>query len=739
MTKNLNEAMNSNLNTLVISLQLGTHFYRKGKMLLLWHEALGSDDEQAEENELCARVLYFQKDRGDSADLLQSLHFIQGLLMFVRMLRCKGRDGMKTGWTPDWASVTLSKRKFFIQEVEPQIFMALGVYPTVEIKDNKSGYKALVQELYDMFRLFYGSFGSNLRMLPCTDKGERIDVNFTDGMDLLKEIGLQQKRLRKLRLDIKNRTESDDAAEDINCSNAASEVQNEIYKTEAELKALQALSPASILQQKCNIFFPTLLQALDTSGCSGLHELQGLGYFPMDQNTFLSVQLFVNGFQKEFSSAGEFQVESSALFFKGNLLWTSIDTATMKLLYNFLRLREERGMTLIRSRDNNEVDQVNVNQNLKKPFDSELWMANAYEDTFRPIWSSKLSYAECDVVTLTAKNTPYQRRAARSLHKQHPVSLTTFLSEMQSSSSTGLASISSPIASLSHSSSSFKPYGESWSNKATSKALVNAMKARARPTSYQNGGLLRRDGQFFKISSANEEISSQRAFDDAKAVWSPHIFPLSDASVSSATKGTMPRHRVVLWHEEDLTIMILLSFDKMRKESSDESISALATTFKRLNDYFEHQERFLNLAQLILTRFNATYTPEKNLPNRSPLPPFLYINRVNLAFRMRGIPRILKRAKDDLFPIPVKLLAHYFPASTLALLNEFHAELHNSSSAGNREICVRTRHAGWVLAKKSETSHRELYVFFDNKISSVSNLSDSLQMLLHDQFGNVFF
>uniref|UniRef100_H3GR78 CCZ1/INTU/HSP4 first Longin domain-containing protein n=1 Tax=Phytophthora ramorum TaxID=164328 RepID=H3GR78_PHYRM len=83
--------------------------------LFFFHEALGSDDEQAAEDELCARVLYSFED-GDR--LLQSLHLVQGLLAFVR--------GVQTNeTTPQWASVTLSKRRFFILEVEPKIFMAL--------------------------------------------------------------------------------------------------------------------------------------------------------------------------------------------------------------------------------------------------------------------------------------------------------------------------------------------------------------------------------------------------------------------------------------------------------------------------------------------------------------------------------------------------------------------------------------------------------------------------------------
>jgi hypothetical protein len=87
-------------------------------MLLLWHEALGSDDEQAGDDELCARVLYSLED---GKSLLQ---LMQGLLAFLRMLR-RGRDAETEPKKPQWASVTLSRTRLFVLEVEPQIFMAL--------------------------------------------------------------------------------------------------------------------------------------------------------------------------------------------------------------------------------------------------------------------------------------------------------------------------------------------------------------------------------------------------------------------------------------------------------------------------------------------------------------------------------------------------------------------------------------------------------------------------------------
>ncbi|CAI5744194.1 unnamed protein product [Peronospora destructor] len=185
-------------------------------------------------------------------------------------------------------------------------------------------------------------------------------------------------------------------------------------------------------------------------------------------------------------------------------------------------------------------------------------------------------------------------------------------------------------------------------------------------------------------------------------------------------------------------MVILLRLDETEHDSTGAVPTSLnADTIERLKDYLEEQQRFQTLAQLILSRYTATFAPQTNIP---PLSPFLYINRVNLAFRMQQVPRLLKSKEDELFPVPDNLLVHYFPASTASLVNDLHAKLHELIIPGNREICVLTRHAGWVFAKKSETSHRELYVFIDTKVgSSLYDLSDSLQMLLHDQFGNVLF
>ncbi|GMF43193.1 unnamed protein product [Phytophthora fragariaefolia] len=594
-----------------------------------------------------------------------------------------------------------------------------------------------------MFRLFHGSIDSNLRLLPAAPEkqcpgGETEDNNVPpleirkhkDGMDLLMDIAAARKRLRKLRLALEARSHNQSLGADGEDNNEGDSVmkQQQVEKmaVEAELEMLLSRSPAARLQKKCAEFFPTLLQALDVRGTSAFSELQGLGYFPMDQPTFLALQTFVNGLQTELKLSNvdikSDSVAGSALFFKGNLLWGSMDTVTMHLLYKFLRLREERGMTTIRDDEIQEVAEPYPDTTPDDDVNSQLWMANAYDDTFLPVWSSKLSYAECDAVFQSHDGPPHLRRAAGSLHKQHPVSLSTFLSDAPPSSSGGalptsstIAAESSPFGSPSHSpaaSTRFAPPVNPGSSK-------SAIKARERSIAFRNAGLLLKNGCFSKLQLANRARMPEGGLSETEAVWSPFIF----APESTGSSVLSAVHRAAVWHEADLTMIIVFRTEAANLDATDAASKGLHAALASLENYLDGQQRFQRLAELISSRYNATFAPEKNAPNIHPLPPFLYINRINLAFRMQQVPRLLKCKGEDLFPVPVKLLAHYLPASTMAIVNELHAELHRGSGTGNREICVRTRHAGWVLAKKSETSHRELYVFFDSKISSVYDLS----------------
>jgi hypothetical protein len=105
------------------------------------------------------------------------------------------------------------------------------------------------------------------------------------------------------------------------------------------------------------------------------------------------------------------------------------------------------------------------------------------------------------------------------------------------------------------------------------------------------------------------------------------------------------------------------------------------------------------------------------------VPPFIYLNRVNLAFKLQQVPRLLRTSEDDLFPAPAGLLAQYLPQHSRELLCRLHSLLEQSAGRGSHDVCVRTRRDGWVFAKKSRASRRDLYVFLDSRVPSVADLS----------------
>jgi hypothetical protein len=103
--------------------------------LLVWHDELGSDDEQATDEERTARLLYAYLSpdssrvagaASDDAMQLQeargmhALQFMEALVAFTRLLRRPSPIG-----SPQWLSAVLATRRFYIQEVEPHVFFAL--------------------------------------------------------------------------------------------------------------------------------------------------------------------------------------------------------------------------------------------------------------------------------------------------------------------------------------------------------------------------------------------------------------------------------------------------------------------------------------------------------------------------------------------------------------------------------------------------------------------------------------
>jgi hypothetical protein len=95
--------------------------------VILWHENLGSSDEEATEEEILKSVLYLydsastkstKREEKLNSKALQLLQFVQGLVAFTRSLSQQKAD-------QQWIRISLTKRTYYLREIEPNIFFAL--------------------------------------------------------------------------------------------------------------------------------------------------------------------------------------------------------------------------------------------------------------------------------------------------------------------------------------------------------------------------------------------------------------------------------------------------------------------------------------------------------------------------------------------------------------------------------------------------------------------------------------
>lgn len=386
-------------------------------------------------------------------------------------------------------------------------------------------------------------------------------------MELLLAIQSARKRIRKLDISLESFLQSNDQSCDK--ANTLSRLEEDKASAQAELRDLLELSPAQRLQKRFAAFFPTLLRALDASHASSLHEVVGMGDFPMDQLTFLSLQSFASSFHLELAD----RVESSAVFYKGNLLWSSIESPTLQLLHRFLKLREENGMEI----------EVGTHTELKDSAKSnDVWMSDKYRDTFLPIWSSKTSYAECTVVN-NARHHP--RKAVRSLHKQAPAPLAAVVADVNSYYS-GVASDGNP------------------SGYTLSKS---GLKARIKSVSYRNTGMLMKNGYFAKTFELPIRSRGRGRFSEREAldfVWMPPVFPLVGEEADETDLPTNLR-RAVVWHESDLTMVILAKVSEVHVQNDGDAALVLST-LASIEDVMDKLQ-FHELAKLILAQYHSSF------------------------------------------------------------------------------------------------------------------------------------
>jgi hypothetical protein len=71
----------------------------------------------------------------------------------------------------------------------------------------------------------------------------------------------------------------------------------------------------------------------------------------------------------------------------------------------------------------------------------------------------------------------------------------------------------------------------------------------------------------------------------------------------------------------------------------------------------------------------------------------------------------------------------------MATLNEMHSILSDSQQACT-ELCVRQQKEGWIVGRKS--NQRLLYAILESKGSTLAEISEDLDQLLHQCFNNIF-
>jgi len=98
---------------------------------------------------------------------------------------------------------------------------------------------------------------------------------------------------------------------------------------------------------------------------------------------------------------------------------------------------------------------------------------------------------------------------------------------------------------------------------------------------------------------------------------------------------------------------------------------------------------------------------------------YLYFNEMNLA--LKSSMRSRKSAEIS--------------SEVMTTLNDMHAKL-DDRDQNCTEICVKQQKEGWIVGRKS--NERLLYAILESKGSTLAEISEDLDQLMHQCFGNIF-
>lgn len=94
---------------------------------------------------------------------------------------------------------------------------------------------------------------------------------------------------------------------------------------------LKQKEDTSLLKEKLEHFFNRYLKSLKLHHCDILDVFQGVQFLPLDKQTFLRVQCFVNLVEATFS-----QIEFSAFLYNERLIWSGLEPDDMQAVFQYL-------------------------------------------------------------------------------------------------------------------------------------------------------------------------------------------------------------------------------------------------------------------------------------------------------------------------------------------------------------------------------------------------------------------
>eukprot|EP00937_MAST-01D_sp_MAST-1D-sp2_P006291 g6291.t1 len=301
----------------------------------IFSRPLGSDDEAASLEEVAEKVLFFHPPNSSLQQQLQRISLCEGMIDFtskfspeqpvhaVHMLEhhytfvlCEPETWMvmvlrrADGGDPTRGGGALQQ-----PDSRERIYDSQG---TVSVDD--TALRAAMLDAYSMFTMFHGT------LHDCLYSGR---AGPRDGVERLKVLRKQVRKAELLKLMIERGDVTPGPAEEAKLAAAPG--------AKRELDALTARSPAAALRRRLQRFLPQYLSVVDFGHIHLFYDLDGFHFFPVDRAAYLSVQYFVSMLHARFAS----HVAGMAFLFDGHVVWSNVDQPSMRLVYKFLRIREQ--------------------------------------------------------------------------------------------------------------------------------------------------------------------------------------------------------------------------------------------------------------------------------------------------------------------------------------------------------------------------------------------------------------